>query len=428
MPETLSINSEELHEVLGQEPRGIVKWSVIIFPLIIISIVAVAYWVQYADIVSSKVTIMANNAPKSIVAKIDGKVLQLLVKEKTFVHKGTIIAYMESTADHAQVIKLSSELGTVLENINMGHWEVLSGLKTDSYTQLGEMQTSFQVFMMSYIQLQSYLEKGFYRQKKIMLSVDIENNILLNKGLHIQQSIFEKDLLIARQEFAVKEQLYKEKVIPLLEYRQEESKLLSKQLPLETIKTDIIRQESAITAKQEELLLLDQQINQQEKIFLQALSAFINEITKWKMQYLLTAPESGVLTFPGLLQNSQDVKSGQELCYIVPDNSEYYGELSLSQESFGKVKTGQKVMIKLSGYPAQEFGRLTGHISFISNVPNKEKQYITKVILDDGMLTDYGRKLEFKNSMTADADIITDKSRLLNKLLYTLRYMWNRKR
>jgi HlyD family secretion protein len=428
MPEKNVFNSEELHEVIGQEPSGIIKWSLMTFLIIITIIVAAGYWIQYSDVVNGKIVIMANDAPKAVIARIDGKVLRLLLQEENVVRKGDIIAYMESTADHAEVLKLSSALANLQTGVGAAKWEVLNQWIPDGYSHLGEMQIPFQLFMESFIQLQSYLENGFYIQKKAMLEKDIRNNIALGKRLMEQRSIIEKDYLIASQEFVVKEQLYKEKVLPLLEYKQEESRLLNKQLPVEAMKSSMLQQEGAVSGKQEELLQLDQQVIQQKKAFLQALSTLISELNRWKMQYLLIAPSNGTLTFPALLQDNQDVKPGQELCYIVPSCSEYYGELTLTQENSGKVKPGQQVFIKLSGYPPQEFGRLTGHISFIASVPDKNKQYIAKVILHNGMRTEYGYKPAFKHAMTADADIVTDKSRLIYKFLYTLRYIWNKSR
>lgn len=428
MPERNSFNSEELHEVIGQEPSGIIKWSLIFFFFIITAIIAAAYSIQYSDILNGKIVIMANNAPKAVIAKIDGKILHLLLHEENVVRKGDIIAYMESTANHAEVLRLSFALDNLQRAVGTDRWESLTQWIPDSYTHLGEVQIPFQLFMQSFIQLQSYLENGFYIRKKEMLEIDIRNNITLGKRLVEQRSIIEKDYLIATQEFIVKEQLYKEKVLPLLEYKQEESRLLNKQLPLEAMKSSMLQQEGVISGKQEELLQLDQQVIQQKKAFLQALSTLISELNSWKMQYLLIAPTSGVLTFPTLLQDNQDVKPGQELCYVIPSNSEYYGELTLTQENSGKVKPGQEVFIKLSGYPAQEFGRLTGHISFITKVADKNKQYIAKVILHNGMLTEYGYKPAFKHAMAADADIVTDKSRLIYKFLYTLRYMWSKTR
>ena len=60
----------------------------------------------------------------------------------------------------------------------------------------------------------------------------------------------------------------------------------------------------------------------------------------------------------------------------------------------GKVKPGQKVNIKLSGYPYLEFGMVRGVIKSISLVPSRDA-YIIEIDLPDGLTTLYGMKLDF---------------------------------
>lgn len=420
------VYSDEMDGIVGRAPHGLTRWGTgLLFALIAI-IVGVCFLVQYRDVVNAPLTIMARNAPKAVIAKTDGKLVRLFVQEKAPVAQGDILAFMESTALHEEVLKVSKDLDHALQMVNQGKWETLENLKSFKYSHLGELQTAYQVFMQSFILLQPYLGKGLYIYRREMIRQDLQHNEALKKRLQMQAAVHEKDLQLANQDFSVKERLYKEKVVALLEYRQEESKLLNKQLPLENTKTALINNEISISAKEQELILLQQQIIDHKNGFIQALNVFMNEVKKWKAQYLLIAPVNGIVTFLSMLHENQDVKTGQELCYISPDNNSYYGEMSLAQEKFGKIKTGQLVLIKLAGYPYQEYGRLAGHITFISDIPDKDRKYAATVQLDNGLQTDYGRKLEFRNALTADAEVVTNKTRLAFKFLYTLRYLWNR--
>jgi HlyD family secretion protein len=333
---------------------------------------------------------------------------------------------MESTAIHEEVLQLSKDLDHTLQLLNQGNWKAMENISSFRYGHLGELQTAYQVFMQSFILLQPYLTNGLYIRRKEMIQQDLQNNEALKKRLQLQVAVHEKDLRIANEDFAVKEQLYKQKVLALLEYKQEESKLLNKQLPLENTKTALINNEISISAKEQELVQLEQQIIDHKNGFMQALNVFMNEVKKWEAQYLLIAPENGTVTFLSPLQENQDFKVGQELCYITPANNLYYGEMLLAQENFGKIRTGQQVLIKLAGYPYQEYGRLIGHITFISGIPDKDRKYAATVALDNGLQTDYGKSLEFRNALTADAEVVTNKTRLAFKFLYTLRYIWHR--
>ena len=75
---------------------------------------------------------------------------------------------------------------------------------------------------------------------------------------------------------------------------------------------------------------------------------------------------------------------------------------------------GQTVLAKLPSYPFQEFGSLTGRISAISPIAS----YSTHVVFPNGLLTTNGQRLAVRNGLVATGDIITDDTRLIEKLFY----------
>lgn len=122
----------------------------------------------------------------------------------------------------------------------------------------------------------------------------------------------------------------------------------------------------------------------------------------------------------GFLQENQQLKAGQTVCFINPGNSEYFAETFIPQENFGKVKKGEKVLLKFSSYPSQEFGSVTGELDFISAIPT-DSGYIAKIILPHGLKTNYGKQVQYREGLTANADIITKNMRLIERFYYNLR-------
>ena len=86
---------------------------------------------------------------------------------------------------------------------------------------------------------------------------------------------------------------------------------------------------------------------------------------------------------------------------------------------------GQKVHMKLSGFPYLEFGILKGTVSSISLVPEKEG-YIAGIDLDDGMTTSYQQQLKFIQQMDGTAEIITKKMRLITRLINPLKVFFKK--
>ncbi|UKJ07509.1 HlyD family efflux transporter periplasmic adaptor subunit [Solitalea lacus] len=310
--------------------------------------------------------------------------------------------------------------------IRINKWEKLIEHDPAQYKQLGELQSAYQTFSAAFIQLKSYLHNGTYVQKKFLLQKELNSLHELRKSLLAQQNVLNSDYEIASKDFSVKEQLFNEKVIPLLEYKQEQSKYLNKRLPLENLRTSLINNNTSIVAKQQEILALDQQFTDQKSNFLQALNTLISSTDAWKKQYLLIASIAGSVTFPTVLHENQDVKTGQEIFYITPKNAGYYGELQLAQDNFGKIQIGQDVLISLASYPYEEYGKLKGRIAFISKTPNKEGLYQATVKLTTGLKTGNNIDLNFKNGMAGSAEIITKKIRLINKLLFTINKLLNK--
>ena len=100
------------------------------------------------------------------------------------------------------------------------------------------------------------------------------------------------------------------------------------------------------------------------------------------------------------MQEGQTLKSGQELFYVLPEGSGYEGEMYVGQYNFGKVKTGQEVIVKFASYPYQEFGTVSGRISTISEFP-EDTAYLIKVTFPQGLITSSQKKNIFRNGMTA---------------------------
>ncbi len=206
-----------------------------------------------------------------------------------------------------------------------------------------------------------------------------------------------------------------------MELKQEESKNIAHQLVYQQTASALINNTTAQRAKQKELLELDKQVAEERDKFLQALNTLQSAAEAWQAKYVLAAPVSGQIYFPGVVQENQSVVTGQELGYVAPPSTGYVGELRVPQQNAGKVKVGQAVLVKFAGFPYQEFGAVRGRIIAIANISYKDSVFMAQVALPTGLQTTYGKLLVYKTGMTASADIITVDNRLLEKLFYQLR-------
>jgi HlyD family secretion protein len=92
------------------------------------------------------------------------------------------------------------------------------------------------------------------------------------------------------------------------------------------------------------------------------------------------------------------------------------GKISLPTEGAGKVTKGNQVNIQFDNYPHLEYGMVKGIVSNISRVPDKNF-YTVEVELPYGLRTYYGREILFHQNMQGQAEILTDKRRMLHRVL-----------
>jgi multidrug efflux pump subunit AcrA (membrane-fusion protein) len=418
----IKLLSTEVQEIILQKPSWIVRNGVVLFLVIIAIMLATTFFISYPDVVNANATFTSLNAPKEVKARAEGKLVKLSVAEGKLVNENEIIGFLESRAAHNEVIELSQVIDNAQNNI--GEIEI-SGLYAE-YKNLGEVQQPYQVFMQAFNTYKQYLSSGFYRQKKNMLKQDVNYLQRLHANLKEQKRMQQEDLSLASKTFDANKTLSNEKIIADFEYRNEKSKYISKAMAIPQINASLINNESTKHEKEKEMAQLENEIAQQKGIFVQALNTLKVQLDDWKNKFLLIAPVTGRVSFAEFLQENSQIKVGQTVCFINPENTEYYARVFIRQTNFGKIKTGEVVLLKLNAYPYREFGIIKAKLDFISTIPT-DSGFVAKVILPKGLLTNYKKQLHYTEGLSAQAEIITEDLQLSDRLFNELRAVLKKK-
>jgi multidrug efflux pump subunit AcrA (membrane-fusion protein) len=425
------LRSTEVNEIISNQPGFLIRWGVSIFFLILVLLVLATWFVQYPDIVTTKATLTSINAPKSVITKMQGKLIQLLVKEGQMVQQKDILGYVESTASHTAMLHFLKAIDSVQILLAANKTEeAISYFKSFSTNPFslqsspfpppsGEIEGAVSVFMQAFILFNQYVSAGYYIKKKRMLQSDINYLQQLHTNLLQQKSMQQQDVNLAKETFNANQTLKEDKVISPLDYRNEKSKYIGKALSIPQISLAIISNQSSQHEKQKEILQLENDIAQQKGIFTQALHTLKAQLEEWKNKYVLIAPITGKIAFATFLQENQQLQANQIICFVNPENSQYYAEVYIPQTNFGKVKVGQQVLLKFPAYPFQEYGSIKGKIDFISNITT-DSGYLAKVTLPAGLNTTYKKVIQFREGLTAQGEIITADMRLLQRFYYSI--------
>lgn len=408
----LEVRSEEVQEIIGRPPHWLVRWGITVFFGIFGLLLLSASIIRYPEVVHAPLKLTAIHAPQSLESRINGKIVYLPVENNRLVKEGEVLVWLESTADHDEVLQLAVIIERIRSQVMNENEDVL----ISDFVSLGELQNSFQGFEQAYREYRSYRQGAFYSRHREMLLRELEYIWQLLNQLYRQKEIQETEYKLSSQEFNIQKQLAENGFIAPVEFARAEREFASRQLPLQQTESAIISNHVSQAAKEKEIMELDRRFEEQHSVFLQSLNSMKSAIDEWKRTYLITAPFGGRLVYAGIVQENQTVTAGQEVFYLQPAITTYFGELSVSQQSFGRVEVGQRVLVRFSGYPYHEFGSVYGEVEYFSEFPVRDSLFFAKVRFPDGLLTSYGHEIPPKNGMTGTAEIITQELRLLQRV------------
>ena len=408
--------SEEIQEVISYRPHWIVRKGNIIFLFVLLFLLSLTWVIKYPDVVKTSARLVALNPPKQVKAKTEGKLLKLFVINEQMVKKGQELGYIESISDYNEIITLKKWVNETISATGKNEYNYLLKNSLPALNELGELQTNYQEFQNQLEITKQTLASGYYQQKKGALQKDLGYIAKLKNNTSQQQELEQQDNQLLKIEFEAYEKLAKDKVIAPLELNQYKSKLLAKQQSMKQTDAQVTSSDINSHSKQKEILDLQKQIYDQQQKFHSTLLQLKSEIEKWMQQYVLTAPEDGKVLFISSLQENELIANGQELFYIQPEQTQFYSELMAGQQGFGKIKLGQKVIIKVESYPSNEYGYLTGAVDYISNIPSRRDSFLIKVRLPKGLRTNYDKEIFFRNDLLAQAEIITNDRKLFDRL------------
>ncbi|PSL50298.1 multidrug resistance efflux pump [Chitinophaga niastensis] len=140
------------------------------------------------------------------------------------------------------------------------------------------------------------------------------------------------------------------------------------------------------------------------------------QIALWDTRYVIHAPVSGRMMLIKAGQTAPYVSSGEALGMVIPavfKEEDIWAQLPVTKA--GKVKPGQKVLIKLQEYPFMEYGLLQGKIEKITSIPI-DSNYFMKITLDHGLRTTRNKLIPQRPGLIGIASIVVSDKNILQRI------------
>ncbi len=430
MPEQLEdieLRSEDVQEILSKVPHWMIRWGNVLFLALILMLIVISWFIKYPDIISAEALITTKIPPQKEYANITGKLDTILVEDNQKVLKEQPLAIIENTANYKDVYKLKAIIDTIIINNKSFNFPI----DNLPILFLGDIDSQYALFENSYIQYKLNKQLKPFSNEALANSYSISELKRRLTSLHSQRDINKTELDFKRKDLDRIKLLFEKGIIAAQEYENKQLEYAQVNRNYKNFEISISQIREAIsnahkTSKGTEINRIKEDLKMLKNV-IQSFNQLKKAIKDWEFLYVLKSKIKGKVAFLNYWSSNQTVNQGDLVFTIIPSkNPSFIAKLKAPAQNSGKIKTGQKVNIKLENYPETEFGLLNGIVKKVSIIPNKEGFYLIDVELPKILITSYNKEIDFKQEMRASAEIITEDLRLIERFFYHFRAIWKR--
>ncbi len=427
MPELTKYSDDEksleVYQMLGKSPSWLIRKGILVITIVVAVLLVVSYLIKYPETVRATFTLTSNTPPQHMIANHTGKIV-FFVRDGDSVSTGANIALVENQATLKDVKTVKSLVGKLLSDSLTG--EQVIGIN-DSFSQhynLGELDNSYTTFLktMNKFMLTAASRLRDSRIRYLGREADLYKN--LGTVLDNQKSLSEKELGFTRDKELTDSALFSERVIAKNDFNSSAKNNLQQRRTVEQTNQSIIQNRIMIAQLEKEISELRLQQSEDLRTLKNDITiscnSLLDDIESWEKKYLLQAATDGVISFTKQWQNNDYTTTGEEIAVVIPASTAIYGSAQMPSAGIGKVTEGQRVIIRLDGFPSNEYGVINGVVKSVSPVTHNGGYRVT-INMPGGLLTTYGQLLEAKPGLQGNAEIVTKNLRLIDRFLNSLK-------
>ncbi|MDR2039644.1 MAG: HlyD family secretion protein, partial [Bacteroidales bacterium] len=399
--------SEEVQEVMGKIPPWILRWGIAVLFIVVLSLVTGSCFFKYPDVIAAEMILTGQFPVAQVVSRASGKISKLYVTDGQSVVEGGLLAVIENPASTEDVFSLKERKGG------------------DKELSLGDIQPSYAAYLQSLHEYENYYALNYYPKRIAAMQRQIEQYRVYYQNMERRQGVVEDQYRIARQQYERDSTLFARQVLSPSEHETARNVLLQSLYTLESGRASL--ENFRLQIAEMETNILDIGLQQAEKEIQveqglrTAAEQLSNAINSWELTYCLVSPIRGKVTFTKYWNENQYVTAGEGVFTVVPgENAVLIGKALLPVSRSGKVRIGQRVMIRFANFPDQEFGIVNGVVNRISLVPS-DNNYQVEIGLPDGLTTNYRKTLPVTHEMKASAEIVTEDLRLIERFFMPIK-------
>jgi multidrug efflux pump subunit AcrA (membrane-fusion protein) len=411
------VRSEEVTEIIGRVPHWIIRRGITIIAILCFVILIGAYFFKYPDLIPAKVSISSGNPPVKLVARNSLPIQKIFVTNDQIVNVNQPLCVFLNTARYDDVMNIATVVAQLDTSYDIR--SAISALTFPTSLQLGELQSNYIELFQTVQSYKFFLHNNAYDATIGSLSSQVGYSNQLQAEQYDRQHLLQKQMMIQQRQFDADSSLLNAKIISRVEYEESQKRMLEQQMSSGSNKTATIQNKLQESEYRKNIALTTLQKQSEENELVQktkdAIRRFQSAFAQWEQNFVLKSPAMGKVSFFNIWKENQFVNAGEGVMMIIPPTQNFVVRGTTGIDRYGKIKTGQKALLKLQSYSYEEYGMLEAQLTKRSLVA-MDNNYAIEMKLKHGLVTNSGKTIPTSPVLEAEAEIITEDKSVLERL------------
>lgn len=419
--------SDFVNHVLQKSPAWIIQWGNTFFLAFLLIIVLLTHFIKYPDIIIAEAVITLTNPPISVVVNKSEEIEKIFYKNRSLVEKDSVVLKLLSIADYDDIKNLEKDIFQFEKTSDS--LDLLLAFPIGLDYNVGEISKEYNALNSTLKDFKYFIASNVEFKKVYSLKKEIYDIRRLNTSMIKQERFLTSKLELSEANYERNKKLHLKGVISDFDLEKIEASYLEESRLVENFRTNRINNsirinqivsevEDLMASREEELLTWRNKVTE-------AVSDLTRELEKWKEQFLLIAPISGIVSMDNKIVEKHFIRNGEAAFDIIPQGEKEiiaYAEMPLFNS--GEIVQGDEVHLRLDEFPYQEYGIIESSIRSRSLMPKTKKsgQTVSTIELElaNPLVTKFGKEIRFTPNMTATALIIKSEKSLLERIFNSI--------
>jgi len=411
-----SNEQSNLSEIIGHPPGWLLRSGISLLAIITCLLLGLSHLIQYPDKLTAVGYVTTEKPPLILVAPSTAVIEDLLVQTGDTVAEKEPLLYFKNTAILSDIVQLKDWI----DHVDRDEFPKLS-----SELSLGVLQNQYAQLLLVLDEYHEVRAQQSATSQIITIQDELNNINKLNASLIVEQQHYDNEHQLAIKELERNQNLYREEIISQRELEQSERQYEQFVRQLQVLKKSKVQNE----IRQDQLTLEGKKIREQRASELMGYRFKINQqitgldanIREWEDENFIRADRSGMIEWKPNIVEKITLQGGEELGYIIPDNSDNLKIIKskVSVAGVGKISKGSKCIVRFDAYPYKDYGTVIEALGQIALLPEFTEQgaiYDLSIYMPDVMITDYGHMIPYRPQMSVSIDIITESRSILERI------------